>query len=81
MRGVVLQTYGAGNGPAARKDLMDALKEASDRGVIIINCTQCSIGGVSALYSVGKVYLSHCNFLSKVPLFLYHISFSTKVFE
>ena len=55
MRGVVLQTYGAGNGPAARKDLMDALKEASDRGVIIINCTQCSIGGVSALYSVGKV--------------------------
>ena len=51
----MLQTYGAGNGPAARKDLMDVLKEASERGVIIINCTQCSRGTVSPLYAVGKV--------------------------
>jgi lysophospholipase len=55
MQGCVLQTYGAGNGPAARQDLMHTLKEASDRGVIIVNCTQCSRGCVSALYSVGKV--------------------------
>lgn len=55
MQGVVLQTYGAGNGPAARQDLMNVLKEASDRGTIIVNCTQCSRGAVSALYSVGKV--------------------------
>ncbi|ELU00500.1 hypothetical protein CAPTEDRAFT_186427 [Capitella teleta] len=54
MQGVVLQTYGAGNGPAARQDLMNVLKEASDRGTIIVNCTQCSRGAVSALYSVGK---------------------------
>ena len=55
MQGVVLQTYGAGNGPAARKDLMAVLKEATERGVIIVNCTQCSKGAVSVVYSVGKV--------------------------
>ncbi|ELU00495.1 hypothetical protein CAPTEDRAFT_167074 [Capitella teleta] len=54
MQGVVLQTYGAGNGPTARLDLMNVLKEATARGIIIVNCTQCSTGAVSALYSVGK---------------------------
>lgn len=39
--GVVLQTYGEGNAPHNRKDLTDAFKKASDRGVFIINTTQC----------------------------------------
>ncbi len=33
MQGVILETFGAGN-PPQRKDLMDAIKEACDRGVV-----------------------------------------------
>lgn len=54
MEGVVLQTYGQGNGPTARADIMAALKDACDRGVIIVNTTQCSRGVVSPMYAVGK---------------------------
>ena len=55
MQGVVLQTYGQGNGPDSRTDLMEVLKEACDRGVIIVNTTQCARGIVSPAYAVGKV--------------------------
>lgn len=55
MTGVVLQTYGAGNVPTSRTDLIDAFREATDRGVLIINCTQCSEGSVSELYETGRL--------------------------
>lgn len=41
----VLSTYGAGNCPQ-RKDLLNAFKEASDRGLVIVNVTQCQRGMV-----------------------------------
>ena len=52
IRGVVLETFGAGNAPQ-RADLMDALKDACDRGVVIVAITQCSKGSVSADYETG----------------------------
>lgn len=55
IEGVVLQAYGAGNVPANRGDLIDAFKDATSRGVIIVTCTQCSRGTVSNLYQTGKV--------------------------
>lgn len=55
MKGVVLQSFGSGNVPANRKDLLKELKEASDRGVIIVNCTQCPNGSVAEIYQTGKV--------------------------
>ena len=45
LRAVVLETYGAGNAPSD-KWLFDALKEAVDRGIIIVNKTQCFVGAV-----------------------------------
>ncbi|KAG5669594.1 hypothetical protein PVAND_017481 [Polypedilum vanderplanki] len=54
LRGVVLQTFGAGNIPSNRKDLIDVLKEANDRGVIIVNCTQCMTGSVAEIYETGR---------------------------
>ena len=57
MKGVVLQTYGAGNGPDTRKDILDLLREASQRGMIIVNITQCARGKVAAAYAAGKVSL------------------------
>lgn len=45
LRGVVLETYGSGNAPSAQW-LYQALKEATDKGIIIVNKTQCSMGSV-----------------------------------
>lgn len=57
MEGIVLQTYGAGNCPDDRRDIIAEIQAAADRGMIILNCTQCSSGGVSASYQTGKVLL------------------------
>lgn len=45
LRGVVLETYGSGNAPSAQW-LYQALKEATDKGIVIVNKTQCSMGTV-----------------------------------
>ncbi|XP_061699516.1 60 kDa lysophospholipase isoform X2 [Syngnathoides biaculeatus] len=57
MEGVVLETYGSGNGPDNRPDLLEEWKKATDSGVIIINCTQCLRGTVSTSYATGKVLI------------------------
>jgi lysophospholipase len=54
MKGVVLQTYGAGNIPTNREDIIRELSEATQRGVLIVNCTQCFEGSVKALYETGR---------------------------
>jgi lysophospholipase len=55
IEGVVLQTYGTGNGPSARTDIITAFREATERGVIIVNITQCLMGSVTTSYATGKV--------------------------
>ncbi|XP_055524544.1 L-asparaginase [Wyeomyia smithii] len=55
MTGIVLQTYGAGNFPTSRADLIDILREATARGVLIVNCTQCNEGSVCELYETGRL--------------------------
>lgn len=45
LRGLVLKTYGAGNAPKLPW-LYERLKELSNRGVVIVNTTQCSTGAV-----------------------------------
>jgi L-asparaginase len=46
LRGVVLETFGAGNAPTDDW-FLDALKSAIDRGVLIINVSQCEGGRVT----------------------------------
>ncbi|MDI1254989.1 MAG: asparaginase [Flavobacterium sp.] len=46
LKGIVLETYGAGNAPT-EKWFLDLLKKAIDDGLHIINVTQCSGGSVS----------------------------------
>lgn len=58
MEGIVLETYGSGNAPNNRMDLLSEFKKATDRGVIIINCTQCLRGSVTTSYATGKVRMS-----------------------
>ncbi|KAJ7272034.1 Asparaginase/glutaminase [Mycena haematopus] len=53
IRGVVLESFGSGNAPQ-RPDLLLALKEACDRGVIIVAISQCLKGSVSDTYEAGQ---------------------------
>lgn len=53
LRGVVLETFGAGNAPTSEWFLR-ALEETIARGVIVLNITQCGEGKVSMeLYETG----------------------------
>lgn len=54
LRGVVIETYGSGNAPTdgwfAR-----ILADAVDRGIVVVNVTQCAAGSVDmALYETGR---------------------------
>ncbi|CAO1614234.1 unnamed protein product [Sympodiomycopsis kandeliae] len=51
--GLVIESFGAGNAPS-RPDLLEAFRSATERGVVIVNITQCLQGEVSAIYAVGK---------------------------
>ena len=54
IKGVVLETYGAGNAPNRNPQLLHVFKEASERGIVIVNCSQCRKGFVSDIYETGK---------------------------
>ena len=57
LQGLVLETYGAGNAPDNRPRLLEVLADASARGVVIMNCTQCQTGMVTSDYSTGRALL------------------------
>ena len=58
LRGVVLEAYGAGNGPATSW-FLDPLRSAVDRGVTVVVTTQCRAGGVvGGLYATGSALLA-----------------------
>lgn len=46
IKGLVLETYGIGNGPEDA-GLLRAIKAGTDRGLVIVNCTQCFKGSVN----------------------------------
>ncbi len=45
LKAVVLKTFGSGNAPQ-KAWFINQLKEATERGIIIVNITQCSLGAV-----------------------------------
>ena len=54
LKGVVLKTFGMGNAPN-KPWLLAMLKEAVDRGIAIVNITQCASGSVAiGRYSAGQ---------------------------
>ena len=63
LKGLVLRAYGVGNGPTDNRDFLSALEDAAERGVVIVDCTQCLKGSVhladyatgSALAKVGVI--------------------------
>lgn len=45
LKGVVMETFGSGNAPCSPW-FLSALKEATSRGIVIVNVTQCMVGHV-----------------------------------
>ncbi|ETX09669.1 aminopeptidase [Marinomonas ushuaiensis DSM 15871] len=55
VKGAVLLSYGAGNAPDKNADLLALLKTATDRGVVVVNISQCGAGSVVAgAYAAGS---------------------------
>jgi len=46
VEGLVLETYGSGNAQNNNPEFLSLLKAASQKGVVIVNCTQCLHGEV-----------------------------------
>lgn len=46
VKGLVLETFGAGNAQSNHPPFLNLLRLASDKGVVIVNCTQCLHGKV-----------------------------------
>lgn len=53
IKGVVLETFGSGNFPSVKVDLLQVIEEAIMMGVIVVNVTQCIEGMVDVSYSTG----------------------------
>lgn len=57
IKAVILETYGSGNAPR-EEWFINALQEAVKKGIIIVNVTQCEIGGVDMRrYETGQELL------------------------
>lgn len=55
-RGIVLETFGAGNA-SQRPDVLAAFKDACDGGVVIVAISQCFKGSVSGNYETGQTLI------------------------
>ncbi|CAM3826309.1 asparaginase [Rheinheimera salexigens] len=63
IRALIIKSFGVGNAPQ-RPELMKILTEASERGLIIVNCTQCFKGMVNMQgYATGSA-LEQCGVIS-----------------
>ncbi|MDH5434835.1 MAG: asparaginase [Gammaproteobacteria bacterium] len=59
IKGLVLMTYGMGNAPSEDEEMLQLLEQASGKGVVIVNCTQCNKGIVDMNgYATGKALLN-----------------------
>ncbi|KAK5627334.1 hypothetical protein RRF57_003049 [Xylaria bambusicola] len=54
LRGLVLETFGMGNAPAGVDgSLTRVIRNAVERGIVVVNVSQCTSGFVSPLYAPG----------------------------
>ncbi|KZN13001.1 asparaginase domain-containing protein [Marinomonas sp. TW1] len=59
VQGAVLLSYGAGNAPDKDAELLSVLQQASERGVVIVNVSQCDAGSVVAgAYAAGSALVN-----------------------
>ncbi|KAI9733470.1 MAG: hypothetical protein M1818_007218 [Claussenomyces sp. TS43310] len=56
LRGLILETFGAGNAPQGEDGSLTAvIRAAVERGIVIVNVSQCQSGTVSPLYAPATI--------------------------
>ncbi|OQO06707.1 hypothetical protein B0A48_08494 [Cryoendolithus antarcticus] len=56
LRGLILETFGAGNAPGGPDNaLIKIFSDAVQRGIVIVNVTQCLTGSVNPLYAPAMI--------------------------
>lgn len=64
LNGLVIGSYGTGNGPAHDQAILKTLRTANDRGIVMLNVTQCLHGCVNMkAYATGHAF-ADCGVLS-----------------
>ena len=77
LKGLVLETYGDGNGPTNDPKFVRAIRNAADDGMVILGCTQCIHGGMTqANYATGTA-LTNAGVISG-PVSYTHLTLPTK---
>ncbi len=64
LHGLVLETYGVGNAPDRDQAFLGEIWAASQRGVVIVNCTQCLRGSVRQGEYAGGAALARAGVIS-----------------
>jgi L-asparaginase len=55
LHAIVLELYGTGNGPSKKVGLLEAIRNARSKGIVVVALSQCLRGGVIlSTYSMGK---------------------------
>lgn len=68
LQGLVLEAYGSGNGPSNDRQFLDTLHQATERGIVIVNLSQCRHGSVAQHdYATGRA-LSDAGLVSGVDM-------------
>ena len=58
LQGLVIEAYGAGNGPSDDREFLAAIEAATARGVVVVVVTQCVRGSVQpGAYATGSALL------------------------
>jgi len=58
LQGLVIEAYGAGNGPAGDPDFVEVIRHATAGGIVVVLVTQCLRGSVSpGAYATGSALL------------------------
>ena len=68
LKGLVLEAYGVGNGPDHDAAFLSALEEATKRGVVIVDCTQCLAGTVDLSEYAAGTALSQAGVISGLDM-------------
>ena len=56
LRGLILETFGTGNAPGGADNAMTGvIQKAIQRGIVVVNITQCLTGSVNPMYAPGMV--------------------------
>lgn len=59
IEGVILESYGVGNAQNNDPEFLNLLKKANDKGIVIVNCSQCYRGVVNMnSYATGQALLN-----------------------